>query len=91
MFPDDATLIARGKLSTLNRERREQLQRVQGVCSTLITAAHQVLRDCEQKPPTTAWPIEQVEKCLENMKAARERIITLTLGINEIQPDAWPK
>ena len=91
MFPSDEILLARGKYSTLSHERKEQLKRVQDIVSTIITSAHQVLRDCEQRPPVNAELLELLNKCMDNLKAARERLITLGLGLNEIEPDAWGK
>lgn len=91
MFPDEPTLIARGKYSTLTKERHAQLERVQGICSTIMSATQGALRDCEVKPPANMAHIETIVKSLENLKAARERIITLSLGLIELEPDAWPK
>lgn len=91
MFPDDATLIARGKYSTLTKERREQLERVQAICTTIITMAHGTLRDCEQKPPKNREPLETMKKCFDNLEVARERLITACLGMAELQEEAWPK
>jgi hypothetical protein len=67
MFPADDILIARGKHATLRKERREQLERVRGICTMLITEAQAALRDCEKVPPQS----------LENLKSARERLMTV--------------
>lgn len=91
MFPDDPTLIARGKVSTLNKERREQLERVQGICNMLVTETQATLRDCESKPPKDQSHLETLGKCLDNLYKARERLITIGLGLNEYQDQAWPK
>ena len=91
MFPSDDILLARGKFSTLSHERHEQLKRVQDICTTLVTEAQASLRDCEQKPPKEAKHIQMIGKCLENLTSARERIIMLSLGMNELEPEAWPK
>lgn len=91
MFPDEATLIARGKYSTLTNERRAQLERVQGICTSIMTAAQGALRDCELKPPANPAHIETIVKCMQNLKDARERIITISLGLIELEPEAWPK
>ena len=91
MFPEDSILLARGKYSTLNKERRSQLERVQGICTTLVTTAQATLRDCEQRPPTNGTHLETLDKCLVNLKAARESLITIALGLNELEEEAWPK
>lgn len=91
MFPDEATLIARGKYSTLTHERRVQLERVQSICNAIMTSTQGSLRDCELKPPTNVQHMETILKCMENLKDARERIITISLGLIELEPEAWPK
>lgn len=91
MFPSDEVLLARGKYSTLSHERREQLKRVQGICNTIVTAAHSALRDCEGRPPSNKTHIDTLAVCLKNLGDARERLITLGLGLQELEPDAWGK
>jgi hypothetical protein len=88
-FPSDDILIARGKYSTLGKERRLQLERMQDICSTIVTAAHSALRDSEMMPPASMTPVDTVEKCLANMKEARERIVQLSNGMIELKPLAW--
>lgn len=91
MFPDEPTLIARGKVSTLNKERREQLERVQGICNMIVTEAQAVLKDCHAKPPVNQSHLENLGKCIDNLYKSRERLITVGLGLNEYEPEAWPK
>jgi len=91
MFPADEIVMARGKLSTLKNLRRQQLERVQKICTTIVSEAHAAMRDCEQKPPATSMHIEILENCLKNLKDAREKIIPIALGMNELEPEAWPK
>lgn len=91
MYPDDATLIARGKHSTLTKERRAQIRRVQDVCSTIVTAAQATLRDCEEMPPVNIKPIETIDRCIENLKDARVRLVELATNINDLRPQAWPE
>lgn len=91
MFPDDQTLLARGKYSTLNREWREQIKRMQDMCRTVQAKATLILSDAQEKPPVDGSHVEMIGKCFENMKDARERLITLSLGMKELEPDAWPK
>lgn len=91
MFPDDTILIARGKYSTLSNERHEQLKRVQEICNTIITASQGALKDCHEKPPVNKENLIVLGNCLSNFEKARERLITLALGMNELQQEAWPK
>ena len=90
-YPDDLILLARGKYATLSTDRREQMRRVQAICSTLVTAAQATLRDCEAMPPATLAPLLEIEKCLENLKDAREKIVKLATKMNAIKPEAWPQ
>jgi len=89
MFPSDDILIARGKYSTLGKERRGQLERVQGICTTIITAAQATLRDCEQIPPVNTGPISTLETCVANLQEARETIVDLANNMQAVKPIAW--
>lgn len=91
MFPADEVLIARGKYSTLRNERKEQLERVQAICMTLVTAAQAALRECEAKVQGEPQHIVTLANCVENLTVSRDRIITLNLGMDELKEDAWPK
>ena len=90
-FPDDATLLARGKYSTLGKERRVQLERVQALCSLMITSTQGALRDCEIMPPVNTGALANLEACLMNLKASRESIVELSVAMLEIKPQAWPE
>ena len=89
MFPEEPILIARGKVSTLRKERREQLERVQKICTTIVSEAHAALRDCELKPPVSSLHIEILEKCLSNLKDSREKLVTISIDMNNLEPEAW--
>lgn len=89
MYPADDILIARGKYSTLSKERKEQIKRVQGICTTMMTAAAQILNDCQAKPPTNMAAYESMAKCLENAISARDKIATLCNDMAELEPVAW--
>lgn len=91
MFPSDEVLLARGKYSTLGRERNEQIKRVQDICRTIQGNATLILTDAQKRPPEDVKALEETIRCMENLKAARERIITLSLGLIELEPEAWPK
>lgn len=90
-FPDDATLIARGKYSTLGRERHAQLERVQKICTTVIGTANHILRDCEQKPPVDASHLKLLDSCLKNAQDGRERLVTICEEMALLKPEAWPE
>lgn len=89
MYPADDILLARGKYSTLGKERREQLQRVQVVVNAIVTDAHQVLRDCHSRPPVNEEPLTSLPKLFENLGKARERIVSITTEMNDLENLAW--
>jgi hypothetical protein len=88
-YPSDDVLIARGKYSTLGKERRLQLERVREICTTITTAGHAALRDSEGMPPTNMTPIETLDKCLLNLKEARSSLVDLSTQMNELKALAW--
>ncbi len=89
MYPTEDILIERGKYSTLSKERKEQIKRVQGVCTTMIASASQIMNDCQAKPPTNMAAYESMAKCLENAISARDRIAALCTEMSAIEPKAW--
>ena len=90
-FPDDATLLARGKYSTLNKERKKQLERVQTACKTLMHCAGQILSGVQEKPPADAEYVMLAAKCVANATKGRDEIVVLTEQLNELEKEAWPK
>jgi len=90
MFPSDEILLARGKYSTLSKERHEQIKRVQDICRTVQGTVPLILSDAQEKPPVENH-LELLGKCIENLITSRERLITLSLGMNELEEEAWPK
>ncbi len=91
MFPDEPTLIARGKYSTLSHERHEQIKRVQDICRTVQATVPKILADFQEEPLVDEGYIGLLEKCVANLGSAKERITTMCLGMAELKPEAWPK
>jgi len=89
MFPADDILIARGKYTTLSRERGAQVRRVQEICTTILQASNATLKDCQERPPMNAQPLATLEKCVANLKDARERITTLCIEMDGLRGLAW--
>ncbi len=90
-FPDDATLIARGKYSTLSKERRDQIDRVQGIAKTIMHLANPLLRDCESQPPEDPKPLKGLQDCLRNAETARNKLLEVCAQMEELKPTAWPE
>ena len=91
MFPEDTILIARGKYSTLNKERREQMERVQKIVTTMVTASSQVLKNCHERVPSNEAAFAELGKCMDNLVKANERLMTIGVGLNELEDEAWGK
>lgn len=91
MFPSDEILIARGKYSTLNKERREQMERVQKISHTIMTLANQALGNCHDRIPDNDATFSEICKCIENFKKANELLQTIGAALNEYEPAAWGK
>ena len=91
-WPEPEVLIARGKYTTLSRERYAQIDRVQMIVTTMISEAHGVLRDCQRadkQPPQEPGRMQQLSKCLENLGAARSKIEELCKDLQILQKEAW--
>lgn len=91
IYPDDATLLARGKYSTLGKELREQVERVQKICKTIMHLANPLLDDCQEDPPVDGSVLVKLEECVKNAGKARERIIELCAMRAELREAAWPE
>jgi hypothetical protein len=89
VFPTDDILIARGKYSTLGKDRRQQLDRVQTICKTVMHLANPVLQDCSEQPPVNEVHLLELEKCVKNLRSAREKLVELGNHMNAIKPIAW--
>lgn len=90
-YPDDATLVARGKYATLSKERYAQIERVQKIAKTIMHHANPLLQDCQEQPPVDGSHLKALEDCLRNAQNARERIVELCAGMDELKPTAWPQ
>lgn len=88
-YPDESTLVARGKQATALKERREQIQRVQEICRTVQGNATLILTDCQKRPPEDMVTIERTIKALENASKAQFRIIELSREIDSLEQEAW--
>lgn len=87
-FPDDATLLARGKYSTLGKERRAQLARIQTTCSTVMGLCSQALKGAQMDPPDLE-AIGKLRKCVDSLEAAAEGVSELNEEMNTLKPEAW--
>jgi hypothetical protein len=91
MFPDDTTLLARGRYATLSRERKQQLDRFQKVCSMVMSKVAAALKDAADIPPVNSEPLQAIERCLANLSDARAKLVDLSTQMAELRPTAWPE
>ena len=89
MFPPDDILLARGKYSTLSKERRALLKRVQSSCSLLMDQCSQIMRDAEKEPPLQAIHLEAASTCLEDAGNARAELVKVCEAMLELREKAW--
>lgn len=89
-FPDDATLIARGKYSTLGKERRVQLQRVQKTAANLMSLCQQAMNGVQAEVADTK-AIASMQVNVDSLKDAGERIVSLGAEMTALKPEAWPE
>jgi hypothetical protein len=87
-FPSDDILIARGKYSTLSRERRVQLERARKVCDTMMQQIHHALKAMNQDG-FELHRIAEIQRCLDSLLDAGQRIVKLCEQLNELRPEAW--
>jgi t-SNARE complex subunit (syntaxin) len=90
-YPDDIRLIAIGKYSMHSRERRAQIERVQGICKTIMHLANPLLSDCQERPPVNETILKQLNDCLRNAETARGKIIEHCLAMKDLESEAYPK
>lgn len=89
-YPSDDVLIARGKYSTLNSERRELVKGMQKDIQQLANRAHHILRD----PDNLGYTHEQAHDCFLMLQAAQQkldRLAQIAPLMEELRPLAWEK
>ena len=92
-YPSEETLLARGKYSTLGRERNEQIERVmkngKGVIDTMrqyLLLASNGIQEC---PTTHRDSITALRACLGNLENAWNRIDELNAEREALHVEAW--
>jgi hypothetical protein len=87
-YPPDDVLIARGKYSTLNSERRELIKGMQECIRSLSNTAHLILRDPEDTARAEGLTLDCYET-LDVAKAKLDRLAVLIPLMEELRPLAW--
>ncbi len=89
-FPDDLILLARGKYSTLGRERHDHLKRVAKLSNTLQQNLLAALRGLEDRKDITHH-VTAMRACLANLENSAERMKAIHGEQAELSMEAWGK
>lgn len=90
-LPDDATLIARGTYSTLQRERHKRLKVVRDACEAIQAQARLVLRDAEADVDHEDAPLQAMQRRFSVIEGTLIEIRDLNAQIADIKQAAWPE
>lgn len=88
-YPDNDTLIARGKWATLGRERHALLRDLQAVSKKVMHLAGPLLDDSQEEPPANPKPLEELQGCLKGAEKIRNRLIELCTERASLKAQAW--
>lgn len=88
-FPDDPTLIARGKYSTLRAEREDQYKRVQKICTTMQNHLTLAILGIQERPTKNRISLDTIRACLGNFENAWNRVDELVEEMEALKPEAW--
>jgi hypothetical protein len=89
-FPPDPVLIARGKYSTLGKERREHLERVRRTAATILGLCQQAMNGVQAEVADTN-AIEAMQAHVDSLKEDGKMIVSLGADMAILKPEAWPK
>ena len=89
-FPDDATLLARGKYATLGSERRKRMKELRERMAAVTDQARVMLRfdeDAKDAGPT----FEAMQRQMERTGECLTELSALQIEMDALKPDAWGK
>lgn len=93
-YPDEKTLVARGKYATLAAERRDALKGLQADMVAASNCASRVLRSASGKTEDIEVVQEELDTMGKRVGAAFEHVqvlAALALHLEELKPAAWGK
>ena len=88
VYPNDATLAARGKYSTLASERRELLKAMREELETIVTYAGRTLRSPDAVD-MVGLQIDSMRNVHENLKGLHARLCVVHAAMKDLKPSAW--
>jgi hypothetical protein len=86
VYPTDEILVARGKYSTLNKERREQIKRAQKIAETMQAIIYKHVATMQTGSPCD---FSELQTCMDNMAKTASKLEELIKSMREIEPLAW--
>ena len=87
-YPDDATLQARGKYSTLASERRDLLKAMSDVLRDLSSYAGKALR-LPDDVGFISLQLDSISVGVDRLKELNARYSVIRRSLNELKPSAW--
>ncbi len=89
-YPSDDILIARGKLSTLNRKRRHLMKELQACCQRAQSANTRILSYANDSNISDGLPkTDELGLCVMTMEKIQIDLQTVLNEMAEITPMAW--
>lgn len=89
-YPSPEILIARGKLSTLNRRRRYLMKELQSFCTRIQTANLQILSFANESKVAEGLPkTEEISLCLTGIQNTQKSLMETLDEMAEYKPTAW--
>lgn len=88
-YPDEATLIARGKWATLGRERYSLIRDMQAASKRIMHLANPMLDDAQEEPPVNDQPLKDLQGCLKGAEKIRERLLIVCNERASLKAQAW--
>jgi hypothetical protein len=86
MYPPDDVLIARGKYSTLNKERREQIKRGQKIAETMQAIIYKHVTAMQEGKPCD---FAELTLCMGNLQRTADKLVEIVAAMREIESSAW--
>lgn len=86
MYPADDVLIARGKYSTLNKERREQIKRAQKIAETVQAIVYKHVATMQTGAPCD---FSELKLCIDNLSKTASKLEELIGMMRDIETQAW--
>ena len=88
-FPADDVLIARGKYSTLGKERNQQIVRAQKLADTMRNHMLKALIGMQERPMCHQESMVALRACIANWETAWEIVEKMCAEMEPLKPLAW--